>query len=177
MGAHLLRRRRDPRGDLALMAGRLEPVVEPPRESKFWPPLLAPCSRHKCTDCGDLRAARCTYPLSCSLMAARAPRSGEGVSGEVSFPEPPGSPKVELPPPPPRLKALRRSRRGLPWTRPRQPCPQPFLTPAPLGAGCHSSFLAPLTVSSCTPPLCGGSARPTAPLAPHTAPPARIAPV
>ena len=46
-------------------------------------------------------------------MAARAPRSREGVSGEVSFPEPPGSPKVELPPPPPRLKALRRSRRGL----------------------------------------------------------------
>ena len=120
-GAHLLRRRGDPRGDLALRAGRLEPGVEPPRESKFWPPLLAPCSRHKCTDCGDLRAARCTYPLSCSLMAARAPRSGEGVSREVSFPEPPGSLKVERRRrcrrrrrrPGSKLKALRRSRRGL----------------------------------------------------------------
>lgn len=108
-----------PRGDLALIAGRPEPGVEPPRECKFWPPLPAPCSCHKCTDCGDLRAARCTYPLSCSLMAARAPRSGEGVSGVVSFPEPPGSPKVERRRccrrrrPGSKLKALRRSRRGL----------------------------------------------------------------
>ena len=61
--------------------------------------------------------------------------------------------------------------RGQPRTRPLQPCPQPFLTLDPLGARSHSSFLAPLTVSSCPPPLCGGSARPTAPLAPHTAPP------
>lgn len=104
------------------MAGRLEPGIEPSRESKFWPPLLVPCSRHKCTDCGDLRAARCTYPLSCSLMAAKVPRSGERVSGGVSFPEPPGSPKVERRRrrcrrrrrrPGSKLKALRRSRRGL----------------------------------------------------------------
>lgn len=67
--------------------------------------------------------------------------------------------------------------RSQPRTRPLQPCPQPFLTLDPLGARSHSSFLAPLTVSSCSPPLCGGSARPTAPLAPHTAPPARMAPV
>lgn len=67
--------------------------------------------------------------------------------------------------------------RGQPRTRPRQPCPQPFLILDPLGAQSHSSFLAPLTVSSCPPPLCGGSARPTAPLAPHTAAPARMAPV
>ena len=111
-GAHLLRRRGDPRGRCPCAR---TPGVQPPRGSKFWPPRLAPCSRHKCTDCGDPRAPRCTYPLSCSLMAARAPRPGEGASGGVSLPEPPGSPKVERRRrrPSSQLKALRRSRRGL----------------------------------------------------------------
>lgn len=75
-----------------------------------------PARATSATDCGDTGAPRCTYPLSCSLMAARDPRSDEGASGGVSFPEPPGSPKVERRRrrrPGSQPKALRRSRRGL----------------------------------------------------------------
>jgi hypothetical protein len=69
---------------------------------------------------GDQRGPgqRSTYPLSCSLMAARASRLGASASGGVSFPELPGSPKVERRRRPgSQPKALRRSGAGWPGGR------------------------------------------------------------
>lgn len=113
-GAHLQRRRLGPAGEVPR---RLEPGVLPPRLPKFRPPRLAPCSCHKCTDCGDPRGPRGTYPLSCSLMAARAPWTGEGKQMS-ELPRAASSRKVERRRRPgSQQKALRRSGRGLPGRR------------------------------------------------------------
>lgn len=113
-GAHLQRRRLGPAGEVPR---RLEPGVLPPRLSKFRPPRLAPRSCHKCTDCGDPRGPQGTYPLSCSLMAARAPRTGEG-ERMSELPSAAGSRKVgRRRRPGSQQKALRRSGRGLPGGR------------------------------------------------------------
>lgn len=114
-GAHLQRRRLGPAEEVPR---RPEPGVLPPRLPKFRPPRLARCSCHKCTDCGHLRGARGTYPLSCSLMAARAPRTGEG-KRMSELPRAAGSRKVERRRRPgSQPKALRRSGRGLAGRRP-----------------------------------------------------------
>lgn len=113
-GAHLQRRRRGPRG-VRFPPDARTPGVLPPRLPKFWPPRLAPLFVPQVHGLrGIAGGQRGTYPLSCSLMAARAPRTGEG-KRMSELPRAAGSRKVERRRrrPGSQPKALRRSGRGL----------------------------------------------------------------